>query len=591
MAQKNRDKEYWLIPKRAHLHQSIMFIKGIIDLNYDSKTWNASKQDRVGSYLGKNGATNNGKNITPQGVRTLLASIPQYFGFLYIDNSTTPNTIVVTSAGKELIDNHLGDITPMRSLRDGEKDGTTISKSELYLKQFEKLQLTNPVILKDCENIFVFPLLVTYKLLIDLNYLDIEEIAYILFKIKDHTEISLAKVEIENFRKIDLNDRNNLIDVFKKTHLGNISLVQAPTSSYYIKLLRYTGLFEENKIVKPNPSNTKKEKIKSIKIKNLYISYIDDYIKNINFNNTYNFGNNLKLWIDYIGDTDNTLVPKDIKFINNSQTAYILNIEYNTNTIFSDLIEANKNFEIPMFFNKEYLINCIDLFTGQVISNEVLLIDEDIYKSGEIKYEISSNNFDVVDTIETISKDILSHTKSRNFDKHFTQYLKTLEGITGKSFTTNKNLRGARLEYLFFRLLTLLSEKDIIDDVFWNGKISRYGLPSPAPGGKTGISDIVFVINEKHILLELTTIKAKSAQWTAEGSSIPDHINDYKQRHNVDTIGLFVAPIHHARIKNGINSQLAEGIMVYYLTDAELINLLLKEDRLELENYFDILNH
>lgn len=45
MAQKDRDKEYWLIPKRANLHQSVVLLKGIINLGYDGKTWNPSKQD------------------------------------------------------------------------------------------------------------------------------------------------------------------------------------------------------------------------------------------------------------------------------------------------------------------------------------------------------------------------------------------------------------------------------------------------------------------------------------------------------------------------------------------------------------------
>jgi len=587
MAQKNRDKEYWLIPKRANLHQSIMLIKGIIDLKYDSKTWNPSKQDRVGSYLGKNGATNKGKNITPQAVRTLLASIPQYFGFLYIDTSTTPNTIVVTDAGKELVNNHLTDIKPMKNLLEGESNDDTISISNLYLKQFEKLQITNPVILKDCENIFVFPLLVTYKLLLELNYIDIEEMAYILFKIKDHSEISLAKIEIDNFRKMDLKDRNNLIDVFKKTHLGNISLVQAATTSYYIKLLKSTGLFKEEKIIKPNLLNKNDEKIKSIKIEDKYVSYVTNYIKNIDFNNTYDFRNNLKLWIDYIGDTKNTLVPKDIEFINISETTYILNIEYNGDTIFSDLIDSNCYFKIPMFYNKEYTIHCIDLYSGKTISNETLLVDSDIYNKGKISYEISSDNTTQIDTLESISRDILLHTESKNFDKQFTQYLSTLESITGKNFTTNKNLRGGRLEYLFFKLLTILSEKGIIDDVYWNGKISQYGLPLPAPGGKTGIPDIVFVIDEKHILLELTTIKAKSGQWTAEGSSVPDHINHYKNSHNFNIYGLFVAPIHHERVTNGINSQLNKDINMYFLTDRELIELFKKEDRVGLINFFN----
>ncbi|MFA5687489.1 MAG: AlwI family type II restriction endonuclease [Bacilli bacterium] len=586
MAHKNRDKEYWLIPKRANLHQSIMFIKGIIDLNYDSKTWNGSKQDRLGSYLGKNGATKNGKNITPQAVRTLLASIPQYFGFLHINASTTPNTIVLTDAGKKLVSNHLSDIKMMNSLVDGDANGDTIKVSQYYLKQFEKLQITNPIILKDCENIFVFPLLVTYKLLLELGYLDIEEFAYIVFKIKDHTELSLAAVEINHFRKIDLNDRRMLIDAFRATHLGNISLVKAATTSYYIQLLKATGLFDEIKIEKPNPLNTSNEKIKAIKIKEEYLNYICNYIKNVNFENTYNFGDNVKLWIDYIGDESNTSVPKDISFINRSDSTYILNIEYNGNTVFSDLIGSKSSFDIPMFHNKAYRITCTDLYSGKNISNETILINDDIYQSGKIIYSVSSNISNLVETTESISNDILRHTESKNFDKQFTQYLTTIEKITGKNFTTNKNLRGGRLEYLFYKLLALLLEKGVVDDIYWNGKISQYGLPTPAPGGKHGIPDIVFVIENKHILLELTTIKAKSGQWNAEGSSVPDHINHYKHNHKVSTIGLFVAPIHHARVTKGIDSQLDKDVKMYYLTDKEFINLLLKEDRLELLEYF-----
>ena len=34
MAQQNRSKEIWLIPKRANLHQTICLIDGIIERNY-----------------------------------------------------------------------------------------------------------------------------------------------------------------------------------------------------------------------------------------------------------------------------------------------------------------------------------------------------------------------------------------------------------------------------------------------------------------------------------------------------------------------------------------------------------------------------
>jgi len=580
MAQNNRDKEYWLIPKRANLHQSIILTKGILDLNYDLKTWNPSKQDRIGSYLGKNGATDSGRNITPQAIRTLLASIPQYFGFLYINNNTTPNTIVVTDAGKKLVDYHLKDIKSMKNLKEGASNNDLINKSLFFLKQFEKLQITNPILLKDCENIFVFPLYVTYVLLLKFKYLDIEEIGYILFKIKDHSELNLAILELENFRKMNLMDRIKLIDTFKKTSLGNISLVQAPTSTYYIKMLMQTGMFTSKKIEISNPNNIEKIKIKAILLKDEYLSDINKFVQSFDINNIFDFGNNLDLWIDYIGDTSIRKVPKEIKIFNNTDSQYILIIEYKNKIIFSDLITEKESIHVAMFKEKEYFFEYIDLTSGQVFKSENLKVTEDIYNNCYMEnIDCPAKNSYTTETVKSIGNQIISHTESKNFDEKYTNYLLIIERINGKNYIQNKNLRGGRLEFLFYTLLVILKNNSIIDDVYWNGKISQYGLPTPAPGGKMGIPDIVFIINDVHYLLELTTIKAKSMQWSAEGSSVPDHINHYKNTKNVPTKGLFVAPIHHERVKNGILSQIDEDTSIDFFTDKELLNLFLSNDR------------
>lgn len=39
---------------------------------------------------------------------------------------------------------------------------------------------------------------------------------------------------------------------------------------------------------------------------------------------------------------------------------------------------------------------------------------------------------------------------------------------------------------------------------------------------------MIFVIDDIHFVLELTTIKPKSMQFRAEGSSVPDHVRLYK---------------------------------------------------------------
>lgn len=104
MAQQNRSKELWLIPKRGNLHQTICLIDGILERGYYDKVWNPSKQDDLGVNLKKWGATNDGKNISQQSIRTLVASVPQYLGFLYIDPYTNSNSksniLRLTPAGK-----------------------------------------------------------------------------------------------------------------------------------------------------------------------------------------------------------------------------------------------------------------------------------------------------------------------------------------------------------------------------------------------------------------------------------------------------------------------------------------------------------
>ena len=117
MAQGNRSKEIWLIPKRGSLHQTICLIDGIIERNYSRSTWNPQKQNNLGVNLKKWGATNSGKNISPQAIRTLTASIPQYLGFLYINTSTTPNTICLTKAGENLWNKHKDDLVKINNLR------------------------------------------------------------------------------------------------------------------------------------------------------------------------------------------------------------------------------------------------------------------------------------------------------------------------------------------------------------------------------------------------------------------------------------------------------------------------------------------
>lgn len=555
MAQKNRDKEYWLIPKRANLHQSVVLLKGILESNYNGKTWNGSKQDRLGAYLGKNGATNSGRNITPQALRTLLASIPQYFGFTFINTDTTPNTLFVTKAGNAIVkelDSFLKNYV-YSNLREAEKDEGTINYSNTYLKQFLKLQLTNPVILKDCENILVFPLIFTLQVLKKTRYLTYEEVALFIFRSKSQNEIDFVTLEIENFRNLEYKKQLQLVETFKQTHIGNISLVQAPTTSYYQKLCSYTGLINKSSVTLEG--NNEKRKVNTIEIISEKESTIDNLLKKYNFE-PYDFKNNLSLWLQYIGNTEVFNTPKDITILNKTNNEQLVVVSENDFIINGNLINPNDAIQFPAIEKNSYKINIYNKTDGSIIETINYVYSDK--KEIEIN-NISSRNVNKLD-INDIEKEIIEHINSKDFSKTYLKYVSIISKIVNKNLQKSKNLRGSRLEYLFYKYFEKLENKNIIDEVIWNGKIGQYGIPSPSPGGPTGSPDILLFIDDMIIVVELTTIKAKSQQWSAEGASVPDHIRLVEEKYsNKKVFALYLAPIiHEERVTKGMLSRLKD---------------------------------
>lgn len=568
MATQNRSKEVWLIPKRVNLHQTICLIDGIIERKYDKTSWNPNKQNNLGVNLKNWGATRSGKNISPQAIRTLMASVPQYLGFVYVNTNTTPNTICITNAGYQLWNNHKKELVKITNLTEAE--GKTVDTSELVLAQMEKLQITNPIILKDCENILVFPFRVTLALLRELNYLDIEELAYFVFKMRDNSEINLTISEINNFRKLSTIERKKIIDEFKKTHIGNITLVQAASSKYYQSLCKMTGIIDNIRI-KPQNSDSP---LSSIRINEKYINYVDEILdeKYININ-TYDFKDNLSLWMDYIGEPSRLSPPIEISLINDSNADIFVLIRKDDEILDGDIIEKNSNLSLPMFPNEEYYAEITDINNGKKIAVNTIvpsLSKTNYTLSFETQLEeTSEENFD------NLCEEILLHSEAPNFCGKMENYLKILSKITGINKIEDKSLRGAYYEYLFFKLLNLLKDSKKIDEVVWNGRIGKYNLPTSAPGGKTGTSDIIFTIDDTDYVLELTTIKSKSMQFSAECSSVPDHIRLYSKTTNNKVVGIFVAPIIHERNTNTMKSVLSHSnINILCINDNDFIKIL-----------------
>ncbi len=580
MAQKERTKEFWLIPKRGSLHQTICLIDGIIERGYDKTTWNPQKQNNLGVNLKNWGATRDGKNVSPQSIRTLTASLPQYLGFVYINTNNTPNTICVTKAGHQLLDFHKKNLVKIKNLIDGKNN--IITESPIILKQMEKLQITNPIILKDCENIFVFPFRFTLKLLLELEYIDREEIGYFLFNTKDESEINLKIQEIRHFRKLSQIDRKQIINAFKCTQLGNIALVQAPSASYYENICETTGIVESFKI---QPENLD-IKLNAIRIKKEYKNQASQIIKKYDGISTFNFENNLDLWIEYIGNPDRNFPPIQVSLNNKSKLDCLIQVLNKCgNILFADLIIKGESITYPLFSNEEYLIECLNINDGKLLMKESIVpnLTSQSFDLDFDSYVVNKRE----ESFEEISKAIIEHSDAKNFAPSITNYLKVLQKTIGLNKLEDKSLRGAYYEFMFFKLLNNLKNKGIIDDVYWNGKIGKYGLPVQAPGGKTGMPDIVFKIGDYNFVLELTTIRAKTLQFQAEIASVPDHVRLYKASvpSNEKVVGIFCAPLLHERNINTMQTILHKYfIKLICITDKDFINILKAPSKKELLN-------
>ena len=566
-----KDKEYWHIPKRTDLHQSIVFTMGVAE-HYNKKSWNASAQDRLGSYLAKKGATNNGRNITPQSIRTLLAAIPQYFGFVYINPNTTPNTIEITEAGKKLIEENKDYINKnkFKNLIIGKKNRLTVNVSNVILNQFKKLQLSNPYVEQFCENVYVFPLFCSIFLIKKLDYLTSEEIAIYLFRTKSKDELDFIKEEIKIFRDLETNKKNYLIKKFKETEIGNKSLVQAPLVGYFFSICKMTNLFkvEDNKI----------------SLKEDMLEIAENIINEMKNYSCFDFKGNKKLWIDYFGNTNINKPPQLFKLVNSYNNE--IYFEYSRDDLVeeSGLIAVNSYKEFPI----------IDII-NQNLSIYCWKTDKSIYR-GKINFKSPYLDLKVpnlvvqkIPSTNQICSKIIDHINSKNFDNEYKKKLKFLELKLEKPLLNNKNLRGARLEELFYLLLQNLKIKNILlDDPIWNGNYNKYGLPVAAPGGKEGRGDILFFFKNIQIVLELTTMKPKSSQEKTEAFSVPDHIKNHSKDHkDKKTIGIYLAPIIHNRIKNVMDVKKDN----YSLSSLTINDFLMSVKRFrnskDLENFLD----
>lgn len=566
----NEETNYWLIPKRSSIHQVWCLIDGIKKRGVNGRVWNPTLQNDLGVNLKKWGATNDGRNISPQAMRTLTA-FAQYLGFVYIDNTCTPSVIRITKAGELFWDNCRPNIVKLRNLTLDEDK--SLQYSDDVKLQMEKLQLTNPAEEKKCTNILLFPFRCVLKLLLELEYLDVEELAMYVFSMRDESEYNYVKESIENFRKLSPNKRGDLVDAFKDTVLGNISLVQAPSTGYFISICERTGLICRQREVVNNSGG----KVTTMRYQDGAAEYALGILKE-KYNNIhpYDFGDDLRLWIQYYGNPDRIETPIDTLIFNKTKDKLLISVcDSSKHTLINKVLDEDENLSFPAFKNDTYVINVFSVTERRNLQpicytptteHDYLCLETDI--TSTIR----------VETFETIKCKILEHIEAKNFAGEMAQLLRAISIQTGINRSEDKMLRGAYLESLFYEMLKIMEGKGLVNDVRWNGRYNSIGLPTPAPGGKSGTPDILFEVNGHVFVLELTTMRAKSSQEQAESTSVPDHLHLVAEQTDLPVKGIYAAPKIHDRITNMMKATaLHNGDAITCVTIIDLLDNLSTE--------------
>jgi len=584
MAKLSRTKELWHIPKRGNVHQTIYMVYVLTWDKFLAKSWSSGKQEALGSEMGKAGLTENGRAITHQSVRTLLANIPKYLGFVYIDENTSPQRIMVTDIGYELINkHHIKDVRKHGNLSEYEKNNDLIETSDIFSKQMLKLIITNPSINKDCENILVFPFRTTLKLLLSLDYLDKEEIGYILFHTKKEDQYDLILEKIKTFRNLPPARREAEINAYKRSEEGQLTLVKAPTSVYYMYLCHSTGLCERTFVSVNKAHESKlpaiiladKDKVKQI------LSEFKDA-------NIYDFKDNWFLWKEYFSNPKRIYPPHDVSITSNARNDIIITVSKDNYQVGSDVLSNdNKVLSVPVFRDEKYKIIVYDCEQGIELFKKEILIEKN---SKTINLTIPDTPTTEVLSQENIITSIgeMFSNDYEGFDKHYYNKLKVVNRVIGKNYIDIRR-KGGRLEYLFYQLLNTVKSRRVIDEVFWFGKKVRYGICDPAPGGREGNPDLIFSIDNYIFVLELTTQRGNRGQWSgSEASSVPDHISRIsRENSNKKVIGIFSAPtIHHQLERNlSLNARQDETGMIF-ISCIELAKLVTEKNKRDLLNYF-----
>lgn len=566
--------DVWPLPKSASFVQFVGMVEELINQQMSGKTWNHAKQEALATAM-RNRNLTVGRNMSGQRVRTLFANGPKFLGFAFTDEASgraTSPKIVVTEAGhalarEELLKGHSGS-----SLSDWERSVGRLNSDVISL-QLMKLCLNNPVT-NSSGRFLISPFRLVMRLCIDLGWLDQEELAYFVFSFGDENEYDLLVQRIRNFRSLDDEARDLEIAAYKKTDAGRLTLVKAPTSNYFLSFCEGIPGFV---VEREDFGRGRTRRIVRVADSEHAAAELSRFGNSI----PYDFGDQLSLWIEYFGNPEKLEPPFDVR------------LSINLGDLAECYLEISRNGGRPELFNHSVVDPdfSIPAFQGDLIEINAFSIEGD--KLGSFRFESlerssSRLELDLRTTLEETRnlhqepfRECLFEISSSGWDSAFLNKLKLVEKITGSNFKDNRT-KGGRLEEVTFGYLSERVEAGDFDRAEWFGRKEKgkYGLPSPAPGGRNGNPDIVVEIDDYSLVLELTTIRGNAGQWaSSEAASVPDHVINFA-RQNIDrkVCGFFIAPTINNRVQSNFEAQShINGVPIVCLSIQEFVDFFDKE--------------
>lgn len=583
-----RDLQVWHVPKRASSHQMVGSINILLAEDMDGNPWNAQKKETFNTRLGQWGFTESGGPLSQSARRTLEAML-KYIGLIFIVEKGNRPILLVSAVGKKLQNsNYYPRPNQKKRLKDTIKQNPGWNTLEIICDQLKKLIITNPVIKADCINILVFPFRAVLRLLLDPEIISLsqEELAYIVFNMRSCDEHKLVKQRILNFRSLSSDKRNNEINAFKKTPVGNKTLVQAPTSLYFIKFCVITGFCISKRIADKTCLVIHEDKRKEI----------EAYLKEYATINAFDFGSNIDLWIDYFGEPARHYPPVPFDFIFENPDEVGVALTYSSiskpNKLHYLLLNRDSAQQtVALFPNEEYQIELMDVDSGSIMEKRKLRITNQTKVMSFSKKGSSVQKWALSKVKKAIEELLISRS---GIDSDYEKRMKLYSTLTSQPNyikDCKAILRGGRLEYLFYQFFLILESEKVIDSVIWNGTMNEFGRYWPAPGGKAGNPDIILSINHIKCPIELTTIGNARAQWSAEGVSVHDHVKNFQAEFHIEEqkiIGIFSAPTIHDPMRPSLASESKrQKKPILCLTIAELISVFSEKKRDEIVTFLE----